>query len=727
VLVGALALPEGGWRRADVVSWWRTGPVRDLATGQRVPVSWWDRLAREAGVVCGLDQWRQRLDQAAEHRRRALEARPPPPPDDGAPALPDLDDRRLAGYAALAAAVEALGRRLDAPPTASWADWSDWATTLLGDVLDDPAAWPAEERGARDGVVAAVAGLARLDGVDRPPDARRARQALERELDRPAGAHGSFGHGVAVGPLVDGAGADVDLLVVVGAAEGTFPPRGSDDPLVPDRVRRAAGGHLPPRARSRAEEARDLLAAVAGARRSVLVAPRSDPRDQRERQPAPAFLEAAARHVGALVATADLDALRRQAPWFTDVESFEWWPAGGRPERVRADLDVAALLLDHRAERDVTTSAAAARRPALARGLSAALARRHGDFDAWSGNVGSRSDLLEGFDRPRSPTGLENYAVCPFRFFLGQVLGVQPLDDPTELDEISARDAGSLVHAVLERFIAERGIGKPPDEPWSDDDRARLLELATVEADELVAEGRTGRPLLWGVRWEKLQRQLLAVLDEDERLRRSWRSSPIAVEHAFGIEGAGTGGAGAGADEPVVVELAGRTVAFRGLIDRIDRTEDGGLLVLDYKTGSDAGYRDLDVDVTARGTRLQLGVYALAARRDHGAAGPVDARYWFAGDGGEPRLVGATFDDAAEARFDDVVGTMLDGVVSGRFPANPGDERWDRGRYVHDHCRYCEFERVCPTTRGWRWQQARRRPELAGYVALAEGDVEVVE
>jgi ATP-dependent helicase/nuclease subunit B len=228
------------------------------------------------------------------------------------------------------------------------------------------------------------------------------------------------------------------------------------------------------------------------------------------------------------------------------------------------------------------------------------------------------------------------------------------------------------------------------------------------------AEGRTGRPLLWAVRWEQLRRQLLAILDADEQLRAEGAMVPVAVELLFGVDD----------DPPVVLDVGDdRRVAFRGMIDRVDRSTDGKrLLVVDYKTGSDRGY-DIDVDMTGRGQKLQLGVYALAARREHPDADEVEARYWFLDRTGARSWRGGVFDDAAEARFRHVIATIVDGIVGGRFPANPGDESWDRGRYVHEHCTWCEYDRVCPTTRGWNWQQARAEPALAAYVDLAEGPV----
>ena len=100
----------------------------------------------------------------------------------------------------------------------------------------------------------------------------------------------------------------------------------------------------------------------------------------------------------------------------------------------------------------------------------------------------------------------------------------------------------------------------------------------------------------------------------------------MAVEHRFGVDEG---------DDAVVLDIGdGRTVAFRGFIDRIDRTADGGVLVVDYKTGSDWGYKALDTDITDRGRKLQLGVYALAARQHVQEATSVDSRYWFVRRGG---------------------------------------------------------------------------------------------
>ena len=226
VLLGALTLPDTGYRRTEIVSWWRSGPVLDLAGMRaRVPVARYDRIAREAGVICGLDQWRQRLDRAAERRREHLASRPPPPePEEGAPPVAERAETRLPQIEALVAAVEALAERLGST-----------ARPLVGRVgavgVRAPRRSPrrhgrVERRGARSPGRRRAGGRAgspaSTASTSRPTCAASAMPSSGSSR-RPARSQARFGHGVAVGPLFDAVGADLDLVVVVGARRGHVP------------------------------------------------------------------------------------------------------------------------------------------------------------------------------------------------------------------------------------------------------------------------------------------------------------------------------------------------------------------------------------------------------------------------------------------------------------------------------------------------------------------------
>jgi RecB family exonuclease len=202
-----------------------------------------------------------------------------------------------------------------------------------------------------------------------------------------------------------------------------------------------------------------------------------------------------------------------------------------------------------------------------------------------------------------------------------------------------------------------------------------------------------------------LRRDLARFFDEDV-------ATPLAAELAFGREG----------DPPVTVEVGGRTIAFRGMADRIDDDGAGGLVVTDYKTGSADPYKGLDAegaDRVDRGRRLQLPIYGLAVRDRYGPTRPVHARYWFVTGKGGFADIGYDLDADAMARFTDVVGTIADGITSGCFPGRPG-EVGARTGWVN--CQWCDYDSICPRDRGRQWERKRHAPELVDYVELAEAE-----
>jgi RecB family exonuclease len=112
---------------------------------------------------------------------------------------------------------------------------------------------------------------------------------------------------------------------------------------------------------------------------------------------------------------------------------------------------------------------------------------------------------------------------------------------------------------------------------------------------------------------EDVRRSLEALSAEDQR----GEFVPAAYEAAFGL----------GDEPPLVVRdpASDETFQLRGLIDRVDRAPGGGVRVIDYKTGGPSSYRKSAI---RDGEKLQLPLYALAARDALGLGQPLSGFYW---------------------------------------------------------------------------------------------------
>ena len=708
-LLGLLRLPGAQWSRAAVLGWLRDAPVRDGST--RLPIATWQRQAAEAGVTRGpAGQWAAKLDRLATRTEQVCVEEGETWPSERA-----ADARALAGFVADAA------RRVEEIDAAgTWAD----AARLLRKTLDHylggataVTSWGANadaladpelrarcdvERSAYEETLAVIEGLAGVDDVEAPVGAGTLRDVLEQELTHRVREAAGVGRGVLVGPLPDIAGADLDLLIIVGAAEGSYPPRGHEHPLLRDGIRAEIG--LRTLADRRAAERRDHLGALASAAVVVLTHPVADTRAQRGDEPAPWLLE-------------------QTDPRLTSREEKQTAPASfqasvcdaGLPAASASEYDVrlavpaAPLASDHPLVAAV---------PALARGLAAAQQRSGGIFGPWTGGLTHPvpDAVTARFAGTLSATSLQLYAKCPFHYYLQDVLGIHPVEEPDE-DKVNAAERGSAVHGVLEQLV--RGsidAGKAPAEPWSEAEHAEAQRMLAEQAERMLAEGKAGRPASWAVQVEKWRRQLRQVLLADDAYRGARGARPRDVEHAFGRDD----------QPPLVLDLPGGQVRLAGSIDRVDETGDGELVVIDYKTGKSGKYEtfprsgdaaDAETDLTDRGKKLQLPLYALAARQDYGSgATPVSAYYWFV-DEGEGRR-GGPVGQLANGRFHDVVGVLADGIRDGAFPARPG--AFDPFYRSFESCSWCQFDRVCSKTRDDVWERIRDDTRVSRYAGLAE-------
>ncbi len=639
-LLAALALPGERWRRDRVMALVAGAPV-GVGEFRSFPTTW-DDLSREAGVVRDLSDWRAKLAVLRAGTEQRLT-------DLGSPSVDGADPRgsgspwrrarlvdRLADIDRLGAFVDELHRQVAAVQAASsWSDTCSAAQALLVWLLGGEhrhSGWPEREQAAFERVEAALVRLSGLDPIEPTPSFEVFQRALRSELDVARGRHGRFGEGVLFGPLSSAVGHDLDAVFVLGAAEGLLPVPRRDDAVLPDDVRIASMERLRTQEARLSDDVRiasidqletkamrlqhqhraflaALAAAPAGA--ATLVFPRGSLRSNRRTLPSRWLLDSASQLAGRPVYATDFDTLGADV-----VDTVGSFASGIRSAAVPAspdDRDLADLAAF------VERGGRASDHPLAAEvrsGLTLQAARSGDRFTIFDGNLAGHT-LPAGDTVPRSSTRLETWAACGFRYFLQYVLDLHDRDDPEHLDDITALERGSLLHGILETFIAE-AIEAGPPEPgvdWSPEQRQRLHAIADSAFADLEARGRTGRALHWQVRQDDLREVLDRFLLADNAFRAANGATPTRVELAFGLH-----------DRPAVeVTLAsGRTLAFRGLADRVDVSIDGRAIVTDYKTGKGSKYDALKpqkgavIDPVLEGTALQLGLYAEAAMHDTG-------------------------------------------------------------------------------------------------------------
>lgn len=765
-LLAMLALGDNDLARRDMTAWLASGAVR--TDGRWAPAAAWERAARAAGVTAG-DQWTSRLGRHADE----LETEADELADDEDRAEWAERKRRRADEArALAAFVQKLRTDLSAGAEASsWRRLSRWCRGLIRGYLGGPElrrSWPDEEQRHAREVETAVDRLGELDGIDDQPSADAFRQALRTELTPASSRRGRFGAGVLVGPVGLGLGIDLDLAVVCGMAEGVFPARRRDDALLPDRERALAGPDLPRRS-DPGDDHRALRAVMAGARAKLLLYPRGDLRRSAPLTPSRWLLDAAETIDGRRPGTDDLG--RESGDWLAEVPSFV---AGLRRTAFPAHIqeyDMRALLDHHDRHRGRFRSGAGGggeagwksgragwgidtvrQRIELRRGIDLRLGRGSSRLTRFDGNLAAGDRRGAVLPDPAadgsavSATRLEKWAECPHAYFVRHVLGVDAVEDPEADYRISALTRGHLVHHVLKRWfdeMAETGALVGPGEPWPPGARRQLLEIGAEVCDEYQARGLTGRPLYWRLDRRRLLEDLATFIDRDNTMRaggggkagaqsaqatagrgkagpRSAQAAGTGAKSAQRAAELGFGQPGSDRDAVTIGIGGGRIIRLRGSIDRVDATDDGGLVVIDYKTGSDnnRSYKDLSPEnPSSEGRRLQLVLYAEAIRAIEGRGGdPVRADYWFVSAKGGFRTRGYEVTDQVRDRVLETVGAVLDGIAAGLYPSHPEPPQWRP--FVP--CRFCEPDGLGTRDRHNDWTRKLADPDLRPYLAVAE-------
>jgi ATP-dependent helicase/DNAse subunit B len=309
-----------------------------------------------------------------------------------------------------------------------------------------------------------------------------------------------------------------------------------------------------------------------------------------------------------------------------------------------------------------------------------------------------------GPDKVFSPTALEDYVACPFRYFMGHVLHLEPLEEPSEKVEDTRR--GQVFHRALARLHRDlNAIGTyRPNEST-----VQVLQTHLDRAvDEYAAAAGPAGRVLWHLEAEWLKRAAGRYALHWSRFQAPWHElqmnpGPHFLEKSFGLPPE----AGEEPSPPLLLDIDGVQVRLGGRIDRVDlaRLADGiGFWVIDYKTGRAQYHGAKELESLER---LQLLLYALAVERvllPTESARPLGLAYWMVAESGPKTVLPSTKQHTAwlsqpacwatvRLQLERWVATLVRHIRSGIFPLKPRSENCTDT---------CDFAQVCRISQS-RW------------------------
>jgi ATP-dependent helicase/nuclease subunit B len=535
-------------------------------------------------------------------------------------------------------------------------------------------------------------------------------QRLVDELRVPVGSAPGSHSGVQVLDAMAARGIPFRVLYILGLNEKVFPRHIHEDAFLRDGARRFLEADLGFKIQEKLagyDEEQLLFHLLCGSAREhlALVCERAD--DSGRLLVPSAYLEPLQDTAAASVVTVP----RRLSAKLAGLSQFD------RARLTPADVTI-AFFLDRRLpgrwlEQCVPTG------HWLSRSVSAARdqERMHGPLGPHDGMAG---ELALRWDRLKttgvSPSSLQEYATCPFRYFARHVLRLDPLPVPEVEAAVGPLELGMLAHEILRRCyrtLREAGdLSRTSLEQGHGDLAIETLRRVAGETFARFASANAvGRPLIWELSCQSLTRFLEDVVREDvaEMTSDGWEPVLFEVDLAGTLPQCGS---------------AAEALPVRGRLDRVDWSERRrAFRIIDYKYKSGASPDSLDKNLplaAVRGQRLQPPLYvsmAESALPPLLPGGPPDATcdslwfYYLAPEWEQSltraRFPGNAWSTSLRGPLLAAIGQTLEGIRAGRFFIFPEAKRI---------CGSCDFRLICRrTSQAAVWRSRRDMSFIKPY------------
>jgi ATP-dependent helicase/nuclease subunit B len=644
-LLALLSLPAQDWTRRTLIEAWRS-PYFDFSE-QGINLNsaaMLDEISRIGKVSQGLSQWRESFEMWEKKKALANE--------DGESFRTIEHDEQVKGK------FESFVDLLTPPSRADMREYVAFIESLIG---DDPALLTNFSPHENNGLNMVVNARANPATAERDVAALRAFKDVLRGLIlaketlaadsleyetfyadlRGAVESATFTvsaeAGVFAASALDGRGLSFEAVVLMGLSEGEFPKQEREDILLRESDRAALRERgLPLETKLHGDEGTLFYQAITRGRQRLLLTRPYLAEDGQAWEPSPFWAEV-------MRLNGDQPTVRVRG----DVRLADSAEAASKVEWVEAARD-----FDIRIQKGIEVLKA--RMNPKAEGIY------EGDTSTRFASV-KVSDLSERFGAAHgwSASRLESYGACPFEFFVAHAMELEPREEAEEGFDV--RMLGSMLHKILEDVYS--GVE---------------LTTAAGKAFASAPEEYGFRPTaLWTQQQAELLRTLEKTIDELNKVSQGY--TPKQMEARFGM-----------GNPSLVLKTSAGDVRLHGYIDRLDSAPDGTLRVIDYKAGSSA----ISASHLKEGRRLQLPIYALAARDALGLGEISGGFYWHIQKAEASSLKLEKFEGGVEAAFALAVahiGKHVTGIRAGHFEPKAPDEGCPR---------YCPAVGFC-----WRYKK----------------------
>ena len=287
--------------------------------------------------------------------------------------------------------------------------------------------------------------------------------------------------------------------------------------------------------------------------------------------------------------------------------------------------------------------------------------------------------------RSFSPTTLQHFAECPYKFLLHGIQRLRPREVSAPLEQMDPLTRGALFHEVQKVLLDSTSLARE-NRDAAYDEADRVLDTLAAQYREQLAPAILR---VWNAEVEELRTDLRGWLRQVAAAGTEW--TPLHAEYGFGLR-----------DSTVPAARILGEYQLRGSVDLVEKhATQPKLRITDHKTGKPPERPPVYV---GGGTVLQPVLYALAVEELLGL--PVESgRLFYCTQRGGYREMVVRLNDQSRHHARKILSIVEEAVATGFLPAAP----------IKDACVRCDYKAVCGP-----YEYERSRRKSARLEALTE-------